>query len=319
MRRPARPALRSRVAGFSLIEMLGVMLVTSLVLLAIVNTFQDLSSASVEATALTRDSRRSAAVLERIARDLESAVLMTTPEGQDPLSNPWVFLAEGGAGGRGAERVKFVSRGRIPRASATHESDLQMVAYLLLPSEEDDTQDLVRWSSPRIGDALDRAFPRRDDPGVMVLAHDVADFGVRLLDDTGAWSEEWDSSALVRSGQLPRGAEINLAIYPEELDPLGFEEEEPPLWTRRVAMPVRPVDLAALVEAEAAGEEESDGDEEDEDPDNCVTVGACMLATGFEPPGVDELLAARGATRDTCLSEVADVLVGADLSQCADP
>lgn len=309
--RPQQRARRART-GFTLIEMLAVMIVTSIVLTFVVNFYIEISRTSREAVASTRDLRRATAILGRVARDLESAVLVVKPEEKDPLAHEWLFLAEGGGGEAGAERVKFVSRGRISRSTAVHDSDLEQVAYFLADAE-DGSVDLMRWTTPRLGESLDRTFPGRDDDGVLVLAHDVAAFGLRLMDEDGAWVEDWDSSGIVRSSQLPIAAEINVAVYPEaELDE-ALEPAEPEIFARRVELLVRPVDLTQLL-----AEEQGDGeeDEEDEGDGTSMTVGECAAKLKQDiPPNLQPLI---DANADAPLAEVVDqfVAAGVTLEDC---
>lgn len=282
-----------RRGGFTLIEMLAVMLFTAIVLVVVVDFYIELTNASAAATAATRDGRRAAAILDRVSRDLQTAALVVKPAEMDPLAHPWVFLAEGG-GDEGADRVKFVSRGRIARASAVHESDLEQVAYLL-ETAEDGSYDLLRWSSPRLGESLDRSFPRPGDEGVMVLSHDVAAFGVRLMSEEGEWIEEWDSSGVVQSSLLPLAAEISVAIYPEIEEDWDLEPAPPPVWVRRVDLPVRPIDLEALL----TGDEEQESDDEEEDDERGMSLADCVSAlaaagTVQVTPEIQAFVAANG-------------------------
>jgi prepilin-type N-terminal cleavage/methylation domain-containing protein len=286
---------RSAAAGFTLIEMMAVALLTAIVLAAAADFYIDLSTASRAAIERVRGERRAVAVLDRVARDLESSVLVKKPEELDPLAHPWLFLADN-AGELGAERLQFVTRGRVPRVSALRESDLERVAYWL-NEREGGGFDLVRWSHPQLPDALVREFPAGDDPGAAVLAEGVAAFGVRLLGEAGEWVEGWDSSLLVESSELPVAAEISIVLLPEaedgtplELDPALAEDAEPRISTRRVILPLRPRDVEKELNPEAGGEgdaadEEDDDDEDGEggddedlagDGEGCVTVAQCI-------------------------------------------
>ena len=284
---------RSSAAGFTLIEMMAVALLTAVVLAAAADFYIDLSSASRAAIERVRGERRAVAILDRVARDLESSVLVKKPSELDPLAHPWLFLAEG-AGELGAERLLFVSRGRVPRVSALRESDLERVAYWLSESEAGGF-DLVRWSHPQLPEGLDRSFPADDDPGAAVLAEGVAAFGVRLLGELGEWVVAWDSSQLVESSELPLAAEISIELLPEaedgtplELDPGLAEAAERRIATRRVMLPLRPRDVEKELNPEAGeGGTEGDEDEDDEDGEDgddlagddgegCVTVAQCI-------------------------------------------
>ncbi len=236
-----------RRSGFTLIEMLAVVGFTAVLMLFAVNFYIEITRASEAATAQTRDGRRATALLDRIARDLEAAVLVKKPDEVDPLSHPWVFLAEDRDGTDGAERLKFMTRSRISRSTAIHESDLETVSYVLRVGESG-ALELIRWSSPRLPEELDRSFPEGDTPGAVVFAENLASFGVRFMDDASEWKSEWDSSTLIDTSELPLAAEISVAVLPEsESDPI--EEEEPEVQARRVLLPVRPLDLQALLDA----------------------------------------------------------------------
>jgi prepilin-type N-terminal cleavage/methylation domain-containing protein len=183
---------RAADAGFTLLEMLFVVLVSGIVLTFAANFYVDLSAASSAALASSVELRRATSVLDRVARDLEGATLVKKPESLDPLEHPWLFLAEG-RGSDGADRLRFQARNHRPRPGAGHESDLVDMAYWLAPSETPGSLDLLRWTSaqpPQV--PLDRNFPRRDDPGVELLASGIALFAVRLQDADGAWQSAWD-------------------------------------------------------------------------------------------------------------------------------
>jgi len=260
---------RSRQA-FTLIEMLVVVLFTAIVLTISTNFYLDLTRASQAALDKTIGLRRAATVLDRVARDLEAAVLVKTREGTDPNDQPWLFVAESSGIGEGADRLKFQARNHRPRAGRPHESDLAVVAYWLAPAEEGDSYDLLRWTSPRLPERLDRTFPRGDDDGVERLASGVADFGVELQSDAGAWTDRWDSSLVVESSQLPIGARIHLrfASAEEETEPETFASELP-VYTRPVLIAQRPLDVDAVLEADTAKQD-------DQDDGDCVTVRECV-------------------------------------------
>jgi hypothetical protein len=252
-----------------LIEMLVVLLFTGLVLSFAANFYLDISVASQAALERTVGLRRATSVLDRVTRDLEAASLIKKPDAVDPLEHPWLFLAEASGRGVGADRLKFQARNHRPRAALGHESDLVVIAYWLAPAEDGESLELLRWTSPQLPESLDRSFPRRDDPGVEVLASEVAAFGVRLQDDSGAWVDAWDSSTLVRSSALPIAAEVSVALLPEQPDPEEFAPEPPVPFQRSVLLALRPLDLE-----ETLGAEKDGGEEEGEDL-ACVTVDEC--------------------------------------------
>jgi prepilin-type N-terminal cleavage/methylation domain-containing protein len=287
--------------AFTLIEMLVVVVITGFVLTFAANFYLDLSAASQAAVERTVGVRRATTVLDRVARDLEAAVLVKKPEATDPLDHPWLFLAESSGRGEGAERLKFQTRGHRPRAGRGHESDLVVIAYWLAPAEDGETLELLRWASPRLPERLDRTFPRRDDDGVELLASGVASFGVRLQNEDGAWSEAWDSSTLVDSSALPLAAEVRLAFAPEAREAIELEVTELPAYQRPVLIAQRPLDLEAALDAETEAVNDND------DNLDCVTVNECVsrnqeLVTDYvaENPEFDAILQSIG---DQCVEE----------------
>jgi hypothetical protein len=222
----------------------------------------DLSRASQRATEHTRGIRRATSILDRVARDFESTVLVAKAPEVDPLDHPWIFLGESRGSDAGADHLKFVRRGHQPRRSEAHESDLEVVAYSLRRSEEDDFE-LLRWSYPRLPESLDREIPDDESEGAVLLADGLASFGVRFIDEFGAETSNWDSSQLVDSSELPLAVEIELALFDPEADP----DIEPRLYSRRVVLPVRPLDMQELLDPNSlvSGGDGTEADLEDEE------------------------------------------------------
>jgi len=255
-----------RSAGFTLIEVLAVVLLTGLVLGIALDFYVDLSRASNRAADHTRSVRRATAILDRMARDFESAILVRKPDDVDPLAHPWVFLAESEYSNTGADHIKFVTRNHRPRSTATHESDLAVVSYTVRRTD-DDRLELLRWSSPQLPEGLDRDFPYDSEDGSALLADGIAVFGVTLIDDAGERSDRWDSSQLVESSELPIAVEIEVAMATDD-------GSEPVPYRRHVLLPVRPLDLVALLEPQgAAGGGAADDEEAGEDEDGDGPVG----------------------------------------------
>ncbi len=267
------PAARRR-SGFTLLEVLAVVVIMAMVLGVAMDFYVDLSRASIEAAARTRGSRRAIGLLDRVARDLEGAVLLVKPAETDPLAHPWLFLAESHHGALGADRIKFQTRSHQPRSSQAREADLTQVAYILRRSEFDDFE-LLRWSTPRLPEGLDRSFPRDEGDGAQVLATGLVDFGIRLLGEAGEWSDRWDSSTVADSSALPLAAEIAVEITGRD----EAEADAPPLrYSRRILLPLRPLDLEALLSPT----------EEEEPEDECPTGDT--LRTCLARPANEQLL-----------------------------
>jgi hypothetical protein len=244
------------------------------VLTACVNFYRQLSQRSARAAELTRDARRAVAVLDRVARDLEGSTLIKKPGATDPLDHPWLFLAESDASPVGADRLKFVTRSHVPRTDDPGETDLQVVTWT---ASAGDAGDLVlrRSAANGLPVSLDRSFPDADQE--VVVARDVARFGVRLLDDKGEWQTTWDSSLVQESSELPLAAEIEIAFLPPESAGDDALAEEPTPYLRRVAIPVRPIDLEKLLNPDGEDADDTPGDGEDEEEEAAaLTVGECI-------------------------------------------
>ena len=231
-----------RGAGFTLIEVLAVVLLTGIVVGVALDFYLDLSRAANRAADVTRGARRAAAVLGRIQQDLESTVYLHKPEALDPLLHPWIFLAESRASDLGADRVKFVTRSHDPRRSAVPESDLAVVSYSLRRGPEGGLE-LWRSEVPGLPEGLDREFPTEGSPGDALLAEDVAAFGMTFFSDNLTPQTSWDSSTLVNGNEIPLLVNIQLAMT-EPGSELPIEELQ--LWKRRVRLEVRPFDLEAM-------------------------------------------------------------------------
>lgn len=260
MSRGSRPA-----AGFTLIEVLAVVLLTSLVMGIALDFYTDLTKASNRATEHTRELRRATAILDRVARDLQGAIMIVKPPELDPNFHPWIFVAEARDSQLGSDHVKFVTRANRPRSQKAHESDLAVVAYMARETE-DGTLQLLRWTSP-LPEYADRDFPFEDDPGITLLADGIDAFGMHFLDDEAEWSETWDSTLLLDSSELPLAVDVQVSIANEaarDVDELAFEDDDANVHSRIVVLPLRPLDLQALLDPLGAGLAE-DGDEEGED------------------------------------------------------
>lgn len=268
---------RRHRAGFTLMEVLAVVLMTTLLLGVALDFYMDLSNQSARASDYTREVRRASSILDRVAADFERALLVKKPEETDPLAHPWIFVAEARYAEQGADRVKFVMR-QTPRATEGPAADVAMVAYMLRPSEEGPGFELRRWTSPGLPDGLDRDFPAADDPNALLLADGIESFALRFLDENGEWQTRWDSSQIVESSELPLAVEIDLSLVdPREASgkDLGLDAAEPTLYARQVELPVRPLDLETLLDPETYAAAGGAGREADQG-DSGLTLADCI-------------------------------------------
>ncbi len=263
---------RSR-AGFTLIEVLAVILLTSVIFGVAINGYIDLSRGTQRASDTTRDIRRATAILDHVARDFENVVLLRTPPEMDPLEHPWIFLGESRRSDVGADHLKFVTRGRQPQIDAVHESDLEMVAYSLRRAADDDSFELMRWSSPRLPEGLDRDIPSDESEGAMLLADGLAHFGVRFVTEDGSIVDHWDSSQLLDSSELPIAVDIEVAFYDPDWDPGVDPDAVLPNYIRRVVLPLRPLDLAELLDPNSLVNGGAGGEGANLDDEEIATTG----------------------------------------------
>lgn len=296
---------RSTQNGFTLIETLAAILLTALVLTVAVRFYLDLSSAGNAAAKLTRDARRANAILDRIAHDLEMAYLLRKATDADPLTHPWVFLGERTGVDATASRIKFFTRHHRPRGSNVHESDLAFVAYFL----DDNTKlghNLLRWSHAQTPETLERDFPSAIADGVVVLADDLHSLAFRFLDLDGKWQEEWDSSQMTQSGQLPLAVEITLELLPPEVERSDAEVILGP-YSRYVLLPVPPLNMEAVLKERLgrsgrskAAREASKTAHKEQYTENCVTVAQCLAMHPDEPGGGLFLSGLSSEQKNTC-------------------
>jgi len=268
--------------GFTLLEVLAAVALTALVIATALGFQMQLSSAVLIAADRTEKARHAVAILDRVARDLESTVLLQKPPEMDPLDHPWIFLGESDLGLEGSDRIKFVRGGYRTRSDEGHSSDLVMVTYTLHDSlneeEEERGYELRRRIFPRLPDALDRSFPEADDERAFLLADGLAYFALYFYDETGGEVADWDSSLIARSGQLPISVRIEVAMLAEGEDPDDFDPEKSTIYTRRVVLPLRPIEMALLLpRVEDEANEDGLGEEA-----GAMTIGECLALAGAE-------------------------------------
>ena len=268
-------------AAFTLIEVLAAVFLTAVVMTVAIAFFVSLSDSTDAAAKKARRGRQALAVLDRVARDLEGAYLLSKPPELDPLLHPWIFVAESRAGDSLSDRVLFVTRSHRPRNPLDHGSDLAVVTYLLHAADDAPGFDLLRSVSPGLPADQDREFPSASDERFMVVAERVDHFGLRFMSTDFEWYDEWDSTQLEQSAALPRAAEIQIAYLPElppgadafdDFSGLDWEEGEAPVYTSRIRLPMEAVNLDAMLltltsEAAAllAQEEAEEGEDFDDD------------------------------------------------------
>jgi Type II secretion system (T2SS), protein J/Prokaryotic N-terminal methylation motif len=248
---------RAPRGGFTLIEVLAVVLMTALLMGVALDFYVNLSNESTRASDLTGEGRRATALLDRLAHEIESARMVKKPPETDPLAHPWVFIADSRYSDIGADRLKFVVQHSTPSAEGWA-ADVAMVAYVLRHAEDGDGYELMRWTQPGLPDHLDRDFPADGDPAEQVFVDGIESFGLRFLQEDGDWTDRWDSSQVVDSSELPLAVEIDVSFAPADPDAQDADAE-PTVYTRQVSLPVRPLDLVKLLDPNTYAEGNGQG------------------------------------------------------------
>ncbi len=336
----ALPSARSRVgarranrSGFTLLEVLAAIFLTAITIAAAVSFQIQLGDATSAARDRIRVQRHAVAILDRVARDLQGAYMLVKAPELDPLDHPWLFLGERleETDGEGANAVKFVTRNHRPYTVDGPTSDVAMVAYYLDEQERIEGESerrpgyrLMRWVTPRLPASLDRNFPEPDDESAHIIAEDIASFGLTFIDIDGDETDEWDSSQIERSGEIPLAVRIEVGMMDintgEPLQDSSGESGEAKIVSRLVMLPMRPIDFAFLSEQSiefrerlgVVDEENAPGDESLDEMCQYGNVSECvglLLADGE----IDEDEADSIGTRfegGTCIDDLGESAFG---------
>ena len=266
------PSVATRRAAFTLIEIVGAFFMMTVILVFITGIFVENGRQRRAATELIREKLSASGALSLIASDLESAVLVSPPEGVDPTNHAWQFLADD-SGEFGARSIRFVTQNASAMNAAENSTNWVEVSYFL-EQDEEERLTLWRWRSARPPAKPSRGFPDSSDSGSARVAVGVSEFGVRLLDADGSWVDDWDSTYRPPDQMLPDAAEITIRLFREarrgEVEDDGLSDKLMVAGlpqTRQVTLVMRPLDVAALIEL-ADGRGGADAD--------CFTIGQCL-------------------------------------------
>lgn len=281
-----------RLRGFTLIEVVGAFFLTIVILVFVTGLFVENGRQREAATALLGEGLSAASALDLLGADFAGAIFLKRGEEDDPEGHPW--RVQGASPGElGSTEVRFVTQAGPTTNAATGASAWIEVAYFVA-EDENGVPVLWRWRSPRPPSEAARSFPGPGDAGAMRIAVGIADFGVRWLDAEGNWLDEWDSTFLPPEQALPEAVEISVQMRrrvragevledPEALEVAGRVQ------SRRVALVMRPLDVAALIALGEEGEEDA----------GCVTVDEC-LASGDSTWYQDLLASSCGGDERLC-------------------
>jgi prepilin-type N-terminal cleavage/methylation domain-containing protein len=234
-----------RQPGFTLIEVMAAVFLTSMVITFAVSFYIDLANLSQRAIARTRETLQAASALDRIGRDLANTAFWLKAEDADPLTHPWSFQAESRFSFDGSDIIRFNTRSKSPGEGTFHDSDLLQVVYQVI-GEEDGSLTLFRWSSPGLPVAYEGGYPSVDDERSFVVSEGLASLTLRFLGSEGEWLSSWDSSQLENSEAIPIAVEIDISIWNGE-DSEDWNNEDQKHFTKQVVLHQRPVDLNEMI------------------------------------------------------------------------
>jgi prepilin-type N-terminal cleavage/methylation domain-containing protein len=199
--------------GFSLIEVMAAVLLTSIVI-GVALSFQiNLGSATERARERLRTQRQALALLDRISHDISGAYFIAPSKNTKPEASPWVFVTAREFSDEGkADAIKFITRNYEPIGLDTHSSDLAVVAYYLNQVEDRPGYQLLRWRKTHMPTVFDPSFPAVDDPHADIIGEDIATFEISMVNNNGAEMESWNSGGLPGNQALPRAVKIEISM-----------------------------------------------------------------------------------------------------------
>jgi general secretion pathway protein J len=242
-----------------MLEMLITVAIAALLVTGAVQAYLGITRSQERAQSGMQRNRYAEVFLDRLERELSGTLLIVKPEDGDRLAHPYLFVGvDRFDSEHEIDALRFVTQNPA-RAARTSQTGLRMVSYAVLPSEGLEGLSLMRQEQ-ELPDGMEKAI--EISAGELVF-EDIAKLQVRYLNEqTGEWVDTWDSTDIATLDSLPLEVEVTVALY--ERDEVGdlFAGDD---HTRRIPIPVREIDIAALQAAAfgAAGEE-------------CVTVADCI-------------------------------------------
>jgi prepilin-type N-terminal cleavage/methylation domain-containing protein len=294
----AHSAGRSRL-GFTLIEVMAAVFLSSIVITVAVSFQINLGSATAAARERLRTQRQAVGLLDRISRDLASTYFIAASDRLKAGIHPWIFLT-----GRDftteekSDKVKFITRNYQPQSLDRHASDLAVVAYYLVEQENRPGYQLMRWRETHMPQEYDPSFPADNDPDATVVGENIASFNLTLIDNSGSELPEWSSARRRGRNSLPIAVRIEISMLdPNQIDPdydpddpdnfdgpdntndfeneanddLEIDDELDPnrkIYSKLVIIPLRPLDWSFLEAEVRASTPDGDGEDVDEEDDD---------------------------------------------------
>ncbi len=197
---PLRPGAR-RLAGFTLIEVIVAVGILGVIVAIVSATFSGALGAQSAADRRTETTHAARTALDRIAQDLGSAFpYAPQARGTIPIG---LELSHQELEGASRDRLTFPTYGRPFGSAGEPSSDLALVEYELIVSDDRRAWRLVRRQANRLeAEAIAQA------PGD-VVAERVVGFEVKLFDGKD-WVATWTDKT-----KLPRAVELTIRVAPE--------------------------------------------------------------------------------------------------------
>lgn len=303
--------------GFTFLEMLVTVAITALLVAAAVQAYIGISRAQERETGELSTDRYVEIFLDRFERELSGALLIVKPSEGDRLAHPYLFLGEDRFDAEHeVDMLRFVTQTPARAARAHGAGGVSLVTYAVVTAEDLDGLDLARREEP-LPPALSKEIDMLE---AQTVFEDVAQFQLLFLDELdGEWRDAWDSTDISLLDRLPLEVEANVALYVPDAEG-NFAAG--PVHTRRIALPVRELDLEAMRQAAYGGDGEG--------PGGCVTVAQCvsLFQKTLDAEGPEYAAAARSAVAsagDLCWDEtrvIAGMLRGLNAdteTECAAP
>ncbi len=201
--------------GFTLIEVMIAIVITSVVLGMVYSSFQAVMDTRERVSESTNSNMTARLVLSRLAREIESAYIVQRPENAPPESRYTFFDgSESAVEGHLAAKLSFTTFAHTKRALDADESDQSVIAYEceMLPTDDGEGQQLalIRREWRRVAPPGETQFY---DPVPVSLAEGIEGFKLRFLEPEGGdWTELWNSEDTRTLDALPGAVEITLSF-----------------------------------------------------------------------------------------------------------
>jgi general secretion pathway protein I len=180
----ATSSRKAGARGFTLIEILVAVTITSLVLTGVYGIFSRVSSAEREVRARSTCYHHARSIVNRLQQELGACVLLNDIPTAEFRSEEHGFLT-------------FTSTS-VPQADGS--VALQQVSYRIEAQDESDTLRLQRYSTP--------VYALHDDPQWRRMSSKIVELQWRFHDGAG-WNDTWDST---RRNTLPQTVELRLIL-----------------------------------------------------------------------------------------------------------